>query len=182
MVRIPQITERDDLPSDKQHIFDAIANSRGGVVVGPFPVLLNSPELAGRMTHLGTYLRFESTLPPESRELAILTASREVDCEFEWGPHVIMARQAGVREEAIEVVANRSPADSLTEDEARVVQYGRELLREHRVSDATYDAVRDHFGNQGLLDLTVLIGYYAMLGYTLNAVELEPLPNTPQLP
>ena len=64
----------------------------------------------------------------------------------------------------------------------RVVEYGRELLRVHRVSEATYNAVRDHFGDQGLLDLTVLIGYYAMLGYTLNAVELEPLPNTPWLP
>ena len=181
MARIPQISAREDVPADKRDIFDAIAGSRGSVR-GPFPTLLNSPEVAGRVAHLGTYLRYESTLSAEHRELAIITTARELDCDFEWGPHVTLAREAGVREEAIQVVANRGALELLGEDEARIVKYGRELLRDHRVSDETFEAAKTRFGNQGVTELTATMGYYAMLAYGLNAFEVEPAPDASRLP
>ena len=127
MARIPQITAREDVPEDKRHIFDAIAASRGRVP-GLFSVLLNSPEVAGRVAHLGSYVRAESTLSPPHRELVIITTAREFDCDYVWADHEPLARQAGVREEAIQVVANRGALESLTEDEGIIVRYGRELL------------------------------------------------------
>ena len=76
MARIPQITQRGEVSEDMARHFDSIASSRGRVS-GPFSVLLNSPEVAGRAAHLGAYIRFESTLAPAVRELAIITTSRE---------------------------------------------------------------------------------------------------------
>ena len=181
MPRIPQITARDDVPADKRHIFDEIIESRGRLS-GPFPVLLNSPEVAGRVAHLGAYIRFESDLPPTDRELAIITAAREFDCAYVWSAHVALARQAGVREEAIEVIGSRSGVDSLTEDEAVVVRYGRELLRDHKVSDAAYESAKTRYGNQGLTELTAAIGYYGMLSCVVNAFGLEPGPYATPLP
>ena len=181
MARLPQITSRDDVPSEYGHIFDAIAESRGRVS-GPFSMLLHSPEVAGRTAHLGAYIRFESTLSPADRELAIITTSREFDCDFEWSAHEPLAREAGVRAEAVDAVANRAGVESLSEEEAVVVRYARELFRDHRVSDETFDAARSRLGDQGVTELTATLGYYAMLACALNAYEVEPAPGTPRLP
>ena len=181
MTRIPQITERDQVADRHQPIFDAISESRGRVS-GPFSVLLNSPEVAGRAAHLGSYIRFESKLTAQQRELAIITAAREFDCQYEWSAHEVMARNAGVRDDAIKAVANRTALESLTEDEATIISYGRQLFGDHRVSDSTFDAARQLLGDQGVTDLTATYGYYGMLACALNAFQVEPAPGTPRLP
>ncbi len=181
MTRITQITERSQVDSDRQHIFDSIATSRGRVS-GPFSVLLNSPEVAGRAAHLGSYIRFESTLTPSQRELAIITTAREFDCAYEWAAHATLAQEAGVREAAIETIANNGDLSDLTEDEALIVAYGREILRDHQVSDGTFAAAKTQFGEQGVTELTATIGYYGMLACALNAFEVRPSEEMPQLP
>ena len=181
MARITQITERGQVDEESQHIFDSIATSRGRVS-GPFSVLLNSPEVAGRAAHLGAYIRFESTLSPAERELAIITTAREFDCAFEWAAHATLAQQAGVRDAAIEAIANGGELSELTDDEALIVGYGREILRNHRVSDDTFTAAKSRFGEQGITELTATFGYYGMLACALNAFEVRPSPDMPQLP
>ncbi len=181
MPRIPQIRERSDVPENMAHHFDAIANSRGRVS-GPFSALLNSPEIAGRAAHLGSYIRFESVLNADIRELAIITAAREFDCDYEWSAHVVLARDSGVREQAIQAVANRGPLDTLTDDEALVVRYGREMLGGKRVSDAAFRKAQERFGVKGVTELTATMGYYAMLACALNAFEVEPAPDAERLP
>ncbi len=181
MARVTQVTTKEQVPPDKHDIFDAIAASRGRVS-GPFSVLLNSPEIAGRAAHLGSYIRFESTLAPAERELAIITTSREFDCGYEWSAHATLAKEAGVRDEAIDVVANKGDLSELTTDEALIVRYGRELFRDHRISDETFLSARQRFGDQGITELTATMGYYGMLACALNAFEVEPAPGTPGLP
>ena len=171
MARIPQITRREDVPPDQRGVYDEIAESRGRVG-GPFSVLLNSPEVARRVAHLGSYLRFESGLSPAVRELAIMATAHENDCAFEWAGHKRLASEAGVREQAIEVIASGAAPEGLSEDEALVVGYARELFREHRVSDATFQAARTRFGDRGVTELTTTMGYYAMMACTLNAFEV----------
>jgi hypothetical protein len=78
MARIPLLTNKEDVAEDKQHIVEEIMGSRGGRISGPFSVLLHNPEAAGRSAHLGSALRFESTLPDALREVAINTAARVV--------------------------------------------------------------------------------------------------------
>lgn len=172
MPRIPAVI-RESLPPEKQHIYDAIGESRGRVS-GPFPVLLNSPELASRIATLGHYIRYESTLKPMVRELAILTVAREFDCQYAWTSHDPLARQAGVRDEAISALRDRKAPQGLTEEEADIVRYGQELVRNRRVSDATFQAVIKRLGQQGITELTATMGYYTMLGFALNAFEVQP--------
>jgi 4-carboxymuconolactone decarboxylase len=181
MTRVTEILDKSQLPESEWSAFDAITESRGGIV-GPFPVLLNSPESARRVALLGHYLRFDSALPSVARELAILSAAREADCSFEWAAHVRLARQAGVREEAIEAIGQRAPAGSLLGEEAVVVNFARQLLREHRVSQAAYDAACAAFGERGVIDLTTLCGYYTMIACVLNAFEVLPREGSPALP
>ena len=173
MARIPQIHQRDDVPADAAQHFDSIASSRGRIS-GPFSVLLNSPEIAGRAAHLGAYIRFESTLSDSDRELAIITAAREFDCHYEWSAHVVMARDAGVSADAISAVANRADLDGLADADALIIAYGREMFRNKRVSDATFQAAKSRFGVQGVTELTATMGYYGMLACALNTFEVLP--------
>lgn len=178
---MPTITEREQVPEGGRHHFDSIVESRGSVR-GPYSVLMHTPEVAGRAGHLGAYLRYESELPGAERELAIITAVREFDCAYPWAAHVRIAREEGVREAAIEAVRTDAPVDDLTDAEALIVQYGRELFREYAVSDATFRAARERFGVQGVTELTATMGYYSMMACVLNAFGVTPDGDGPELP
>jgi 4-carboxymuconolactone decarboxylase len=181
MTRIPAITHRDALPAAHHDVWDAIARSRGRVQ-GPFTVLLHSPELTRRIAHVGAYVRFESALPPAARELAVIAAARAMDCRFEWGAHEAEAVKAGVRREAIAAVRDHRAPAGLTEDEALVVAYVVQLLQHHRVDDATFAAMRDRFGVEGVVELTATVGYYGMLACVLNAFDVAPEAGADVLP
>ncbi len=181
MPRLPEITSAEGLSPEALAAFDAIVATRRQVG-GPFAQLMHAPEVAQRLAHLGAYLRFESVLPEDHREIAIITAAREADCRYEWAAHVRLAREQNVREEAIEIIAVGGPLDGLTDEEALIVRYGRELLSDHRVDDATFAAALDRYGEQGVMELTTLLGYYTMVASVLNGMAVEPPADAHQLP
>ncbi|MDZ7728599.1 MAG: carboxymuconolactone decarboxylase family protein [Dehalococcoidia bacterium] len=180
MARIPLLDTKDDLPPDAADAYDAIAASRGRIV-GPYRALLHSPELAQRIAHTGSYVRFESSLPGDVRELAIISVARTLDCRFEWAAHSAIARNEGVREEAIDAI-RAGKADGLDEVEREVWTYTNQLLDRHRASDEAFAAVEKRYGTKGVVDLTGTIGYYSMIASTLNAFEIEPPEDWDQLP
>ena len=56
------------------------------------------------------------------------------------------------------------------------MDFTKQLLQNHRADDATFKAIQERFGNEGLIELTGAIGYYSMLAMTVNACELEAAP------
>ncbi len=176
MPRLPEVT-RDQLSAEDQAVYDAIAASRGSVR-GPFAVLMHSPDVAGRAAHVGTYVRFESTVPRLPLELAILAIARHWDASYEWTAHEIQAKDAGARDEAIAAIRDRTAPEGLTDDEALTVKFTIELLNNHKVSDETFNAVKDALGLRGVTDLTVTVGYYSMISCVLNGMEMLPEKST----
>jgi len=172
MVRVPYVS-RDDLPPNKRHVYDEIG-SRRGHVARPFAVLLNSPDLAQRVAAVGEHLIYStSTITPEVREIATLATARQLDCQYVWSRHVPLAREAGVREEVIDVIRDGAPPRRLLPKEGVFVQLTRELLGDRRIREATFSAVEHLLGPQGTTDLVVLVGYYALICYTVAAFEIE---------
>ena len=182
MPRLPNLTDRAELPENLHRAYDAVAGQRQGKVSGPWGVLLHSPEVAVRGAALGEYLRWESALTPAQREIAVLAAARRFDAAVMWASHLQLANEAGVRHEVADVVAHDRDLASLTDDEADIVRYVRELLLNHRVSDVTFDALRRRLGDRGIVDLTALVGYYAFVAVALNAFQIEPPAGSPRLP
>jgi 4-carboxymuconolactone decarboxylase len=181
MPRLPEITAREALPEDKRHVHDYLVKTRGAVRL-PFSAILNNPELAYRVAHVGSYVRFESSLPERVRELAILTAAREFDVRFEWAGHARLAQEVGISRQAIDLIANRQDPAALGEEDAFPVQFAQALLRQHRLSDEFFAEAQSRFGDSGVIELMTTVGYYAMLGCLLNGLEIEPAPDAPQLP
>jgi 4-carboxymuconolactone decarboxylase len=101
-----------------------------------------------------------------------MTVARELDAVYVWGAQTGSARRQGVPESTIAAIRDKHTRGVPAED-AQIIDFTRRLLREHRVDDATFAALRQRFGERGLIELTGTIGYYAMLAMTVNACELE---------
>ena len=174
MARLPLITHKDQVPAADHPIVDDIIASRGSLQ-GPFSIFLHCPELAGRLAHLGAFVRFEGTLDKRVRVLAAMTVAREFEAEYVWGAQTGSARSQNVPETTIDAIrenhSNNVPAEDLA-----VIEFTRALLRLHRVSDAAASAMRERFGDDGFIQLTGAIGYYSMLSMTVNACEMEAAP------
>jgi 4-carboxymuconolactone decarboxylase len=181
-VRVPEITSREDLPNDQRQFYDSIIASRKRIGA-PYNFLLHAPDLAARTAHLIGYALFSTDFPEDVKELAICTVAREMDCSFEWAAHAEDARKAGVREQGIKIIQDSKAPAGLTEREAEVVGYVQELLRPpHRITHATFDALKERLGVPRLVELTGIIGAYVGLACSLNAFEVDPPPGRPILP
>ena len=163
---------RESVREDLRQMFDEVSSSPGGVGTGPMSVLKHSPELSRRAIPLFNYVRNESSVPRKARELAMLTAARAMDCPYIWNAHVGLGRQAGLSDSLLDALRDNKPLPSLSPDEAAVVNLGREFFETHRVSQETFQQALEQFGPQGLVELTTLMGYYAMLAFTANTVDL----------
>ena len=174
MARLTPITEKNQVAPADHAIVDGIVKSRGALQ-GPFTMFLHAPEMAGRLAHLGAYVRFEGELDMRVRVLAAMTVARELDAVYVWGAQTGGARRQGVPESTITAIREKHTRGVPPED-AQIIEFTRRLMREHRVDDATANALRQRFGDKGFIELTGSIGYYAMLGMTVNACELEAAP------
>src|SRR5215831_21143548 len=165
--------EREDLAAEHRYIYDDIAASRGRVPPN-FKVLLHNPLATASMAALGGYVRFETSLSPRVKMLAVLATAREFDGDYVWTANLPQARNAGVDEATIEAIRERRALQSLAPEDAFIVQFTLELLRQHRITDATYQGVQQRLGEAGVIDLLILIGYYGSLSHTLSALEVMP--------
>ena len=176
MARLALITSKDQVAAKDHAVVEGIVKSRGALH-GPFTVFLHCPELAGRLAHLGAFVRFEGSLDKRVRVLAAMTVARELDAVYVWGAQTSGARKLDVPETTITAIREKHSLNIPPED-AQIVEFTRQLIRKHRVGDASVKALQARFGNEGFIELTGLIGYYSMLAMTVNACELEAAPDT----
>lgn len=181
MPRIKMISDKADIPADRHGEFDAIVEVLHGVR-GPFSVLMHSPGLAQKVMEAGAHVRLKSTLTMVERELAVLSVSREKDAAYEWASHVVTARNAGMREEAIEAMRNRGDVSGLEPDERDIITYTRQLLQKNKVDQALFDELVKRHSERWLVELTATIGQYQYISAINNAFGLEPRPDADQLP
>jgi 4-carboxymuconolactone decarboxylase len=161
--------------NEAQHAAAAelIAGPRKGVR-GPFIPLLRSPVLLARLQKVGEYLRFDSVLEPRLSEFATLIVARHMTQQFEWFMHVPLALKAGVTQATIDAVREGARPLAMSEDEALVHDLALELLQRHGVADATYARAVTRFGEQGVVDLVGLLGYFALVSMVLNVAHTPP--------
>ena len=178
--RLPTPSPEDMSPAQRK-VVDAILAGPRGSLSGPFRAWLHSPELADRLQHVGEYVRFDNVLPRRLSEFAILITARHWTAQLEWYLHHPMALEAGLDSAIAAALAeDREPAP-LQPDERAIYDFATQLHRTGQVSDAAYEAVRALFGEQGVVDLIGLCGYYTIVAMTLNVAQVE-LPPGEALP
>jgi 4-carboxymuconolactone decarboxylase len=172
--RLPPIPPEAMTPEQKRVAEGITGGPRGGLR-GPFPAMLRSPEVADRFQRVGEYLRFNSSIPADLNELAILITAREWSAQYEWYAHHILAMKAGLPPAIAAAVAEGKRPEGMTEDQRIVWEFCTEMHRTRTVSDATYAAIKARFGERGVIDLIAVSGYYVAVGMTLNIAQV-PLP------
>lgn len=168
--RLPMPPDAAMTPAQREAAQALIAGPRKGVY-GPFLPLLRSPALLDRVAKTGEYLRFESVLDARIRELATCAVARHVSNQFEWTMHAPLAVKAGVDAAAIEALRQGARPRTLRPDEETALDFTRELLQTHGTSDPTYAAALAAFGEQGVVELATLVGYFAMVSWLMNVAR-----------
>jgi 4-carboxymuconolactone decarboxylase len=178
--RFAPLTSERLTPEQKTMVDDLLSGTRTSLG-GPFNVLLRSPVMGNHAQKLGEYIRFKSAVPRRLNEMAILMTARWWASQYEWHAHKPLALEAGLSAAVIDdLQAGRRPA-RMQADEAVVYDFCTELRDRRRVSDTTFTAARRVLGEQGVVDLIALMGYYDLVSMVLN-VDRYPLPDGAPLP
>src|SRR6516164_4309714 len=160
-------------PEQKTMVDHLLAGERGGVR-GPFNVLLRSPEVGDFAQQFGGAMRFRTTIPKDISETIIIMTGRYWMAQYEWTAHKAAALQNGVKPEIVEAIANGKRPAGMSHDMELAYNFIDELLTTHQVSDASFTAVKDRYGEKGIVDIAGLSGWYCLVSMALN-VDRYPL-------
>jgi len=164
--------DRAALDDDGKKVWDYIANGRALPATGPAQVSMHSPGAAKPIHELNQYLR-KTVVGPRYFELSALIAAREFDQQYEWGGHEPAGRRAGLEQAVIDAVKHNRDVAGLPEKDATVIRLGRALFRDHKVSPALWAKTVELFGRQGAVEITAIMGDYAMAAVMLTAVDQQ---------
>jgi 4-carboxymuconolactone decarboxylase len=170
--RMPEMTLEQMTPAQRS-IAEAIMSGPRGRMSGPFNAWLRSPILADRLQKVGEYVRFNTSLDKRINEMAILMTAQAWGAQYEWYAHAPLALKAGLGPEVVKAIgAGQKPA-SMKDDEAIVWEFTTQLRRDHSVNDAIYSRALEKFGEQGIIDLVAVNGYYDVVSMTLNVAHVK---------
>jgi 4-carboxymuconolactone decarboxylase len=172
----------DDLDPRGQEVWNGVAGSRGGDLInaeggliGPFNAFVHAPGVGKHMSALGGRLRFRTSIERRLSELAIITVGARWKAEFEWWAHARMAREHGVSDAVVDAIGQGQDPPFETEDERVIYAAVRELITTGRLGQETYGAAQRLLGDEGMVELVGLCGYYTLVSFVLNAFTV-PLP------
>ncbi|MGO9570501.1 MAG: carboxymuconolactone decarboxylase family protein [Desulfomonilaceae bacterium] len=142
-----------------------------GALYGPFVPLIRSPELMDRAQRMGEYLRFKSAIGNKLSELVILVVARQWTQQVEWYIHEPIAIKVGIKPEVVRAIAEGRRPAGMPEDEEIVYDFCSELHANKSISDATYNRALARFGEQGIMDMLGINGYYTFLAMIMNGTR-----------
>ena len=172
-ISLPKLSDFND---SQRLVYEEIKASRQGTVLDVYLMLLHSPKLADLTQQLGKFLRYETSLSPIVSELVILVIAKHWKSDYEWHFHSQDALRYGLDPKIISAIKAGNKPKFKHKDQMVSYVYSNELLINRQVDDKTYNLAFDIFGENGIMELTSLIGFYSMLAMTLNEHKV-PLPS-----
>lgn len=175
-----------EMPLDKmtpaqRTVAEAIMSGPRKGMSGPFNAWLRSPVLADRLQKVGEYVRFDTSLDKRLNEMAIIMTAQHWGSQYEWFAHAPLAIKAGLDPAIVAAIGAGNKPDKMKDDEAIVWEFTTQLRRDHSVDDAIYAKALEKFGENGIMDLVAVNGYYDVVSMTLNVARVAP-PADAQLP
>ena len=181
LARLPQVS-RQGLDVIGRGAFDTYVSPGTGYETGlrgPIGMWMHNPVLAEAMFDVRQRVRYETEKDQRLTELITISTAREINNQYEYSAHEPLAQSAGLEQGIIDIVRfrrpleNLPPTDGFGEIEHTLIQFTRELISEEKVSSQTFAKAIELFGNQGVMDITGLIGYYNFVAMTLKAFDVQ---------
>ena len=183
--RLPYLQRKDTDESAKRlfDIFVRNSNSPTDELRGPLAFAsYNAPVATALLDLHDGAVGKSSSLDAHVRELAILVACRATNYNFEFNGHEPAAVRAGVDQKVIDVVRTNGALTGISDADAAVIRFGREMLNDRKVSSATFAKAKDLYGAKGTMDLVAVMSTYAVSGFYAIAVDEHPAAGQPTLP
>ena len=171
----------DQLTAAQKAAIDAVMSGPRKHMGGPFAALSRSPELMNRVQKVGEYLRFMCPLEKRLGEFAAIIAARHYDQQFEWWAHYRQAVEAGLKKDIADAVGEGRRPVGMAQDEEVLYDFLTEALRNNGVCDTTYARTVKQYGEQNMVDILAVAGYYGLLALVMN-VARTPVPEGHALP
>lgn len=153
-------------------LFQSLMAKRGHVD-GMYRTLLNHPELTRHVSSLGTYLRFESTLPGDIREFVILALAHRLKVDYEWMEHIGPALHAGLAQTVIDSIK----ADGEVPERYQLYLAGlKDLIALRSLPEEVQGGIIAQVSVKGLVEYVILVGFYRMIAGVITAFDV-PLPS-----
>lgn len=162
----------DEMTTDQRAIYDDVLRTRGNAS-GPFLAWLVSPGLANPAQQLGAFCRYNSSLSLQESELLILYVAAHYACVGEQQIHEPIAKKAGLSDAVLIAIRTDEPPPVQTERLRLLAEIARELLVRNKLKDDLYQRAGALLGEKTLVEVVGVIGYYALVAYTLNAFEMK---------
>lgn len=186
LARLPQV-QRESLDEAGKRAFDTYVSPGTGYETGlrgPVGMWMHSPALAEAIFDVRQRVRYGTSKDQRITELIILSTAREISNQYEWSAHEPLGRAAGLEDDIMEFIKWRRPMTEASaisgfgETEQALVQFVRELVGDRDVSSATFSRLHNLYGDEGLVDIVGLIGYYSFVAITLDAFDLQRPPGS----
>lgn len=162
----------DKMSPAQRSVADAIMSGPRKSIGGPFNAWLRSPDLADRLQKVGEYIRFNTSLDKRVNEMAIIMTAQAWGSQYEWHAHAPLAIKAGLDPAIVAAIGAGRKPENMKDDEAIVWEFSTQLRRDHGVDDAIYAKALEKFGEQGIMDLVAVNGYYDVVSMTLNVARV----------
>src|ERR1700754_4441172 len=159
----------EQLSAEQQAVAAEVLKQSSAGLGGPYGMLIKSPELLKRYLLMTDYLRQKTSLPRHLNEMAILLEARIWDAQYEWWAHEPLARKAGLSDAIINDIRDGKRPASMQQDEAIVYDVVTELLNKRQLSDDTFGKARQILGEQQVVDLVAVTGFYVMVSAVVIA-------------
>ena len=173
LARLPYI-QRQNAAEGSERLFEIFvrnSNAPTDQLTGPLAFAAYNPAVATALLDLHDGAVGKSDLDAHVRELAILVACRETNYNFEWNGHLTAALNAGVEQKVTDIVRDNGAITGLSDADAAVIQFGRELLRDKKMSSETFAKVKGLYGEKGAMDMVAVMVTYAVSGFFAIAVD-----------
>ncbi|MEX2131209.1 MAG: hypothetical protein WD772_06955 [Pseudohongiellaceae bacterium] len=184
--RLP-LVNRADLDAESQRVYDMMTSPGNGYengLRGPLAMWIYSPQMADGAWMLRQRVRYGTAKDQRLTELTIISTAREISNQYEYTAHEPLGMAAGLEQEIMDFVKYRRPlseADGIPgmgETEKLIIRFTRELISEPKVSSEVFAELLTMMGEEGVMDLVGLIGYYHFVGMTLKAFDVQQAPGT----
>ena len=139
-----------------------------GRMQGPFNAMLFHPAIGIALQDLGRALRFSGTLPARAREIAILIVAASEQSDFEWAAHAAIGGHLGLSTSELDGLARTDAIEFTDALEQAVARAARSLVANGDLTDDEYDAAQRALGDEGLVELSALVGLYQLLAMQMR--------------
>jgi 4-carboxymuconolactone decarboxylase len=176
MARIASIEEKEH--PELAELIGKVRAGRRGTLINVYKLLLHAPPLAACWLDLISTARFKTDLDGRLREIVIIRVGYLNRTDYVVKQHVpALSVPEGLSREESDALADWRTSKFFNARERAALAYADAMTRDVTVADAVFDALRPHFSEREIVELTVLIGIYNMHTRVFTALQIDPEPH-----